>query len=74
MLSWKKINILLTQQYKSGQSFRICRRNQVIKCYFKSSLILKFNNINFSDSYNNLETSLKMFTGETYLQVYYMKY
>lgn len=56
--------MLLTQQYKSGQSFRIRRRNQVIKCYFKSSLILKFNNINFSDSYINLETSLKMFTVE----------
>lgn len=67
MLSSKKINMLLTQQYKSGQSFRIRRRNQVIKCYFKSSLILKFNNINFSDSYNNLETSLKMFTVESFL-------
>lgn len=69
MLSSKKTNILLTQKYKSGQSFRICRRNQVIKCYFKfkSSLILKFNNINFSDSYNNLETSFKMFTGESFL-------
>lgn len=64
MLSSKKINILLTQQYKGGQSFRIRKRNQVMKWYFKSSLFLKFNKINFLDSYIHLEISSKMFTEE----------